>query len=79
MRAMSRAPERACSVSVAELSSSSVTTTPGWASWNAASASNSGVTVHAVTMPTVSRPLSKPVTSATDWRSAAAAASMSLA
>ena len=48
---------------------------PGWARWNAARASNSGVTVQAVTIPTTIRPVSSPVTSSTAWRAAAAAAS----
>ena len=75
IRARSAVPVRTRSMSQSELPSSRVIPTPGWARWNAASASNSGVTVQAVTIPTTIRPESSPVTSSTACRAADAAAS----
>ena len=57
-------------MSRSELSSIRAISTPGWARWNAARASNSGVTVQPVTMPTTSRPRISPVTSSTACRTA---------
>ena len=74
-RATSTVPLRTRSMSRSELSSIRVMSTPGWARWNAARASNNGVTVHAVTMPTTSRPRMSPFTSSTAWRTASTAAS----
>ena len=65
-------PSRTPSTSRSELSSSREISTPGCARWNAASASNSGVTVQPMTMPTVSRPRIRSVTSPTAWPTAPA-------
>jgi hypothetical protein len=75
MRARSASPARTRSVSRSELSSIRVISTPGWARWKAARALNSGVTVHAVTMPTTSRPRISPFTASTACRTAPADAS----
>ena len=48
--ARSACPLRTRSISRSEPSSSSDSSTPGWAAWNADSASNIGLTVQAVTM-----------------------------
>src|SRR4051812_14358053 len=75
IRARSMVASRTPSVSLSELSSSRDSSTPGWARWNAARASNSGVTVQPMTIPTVSRPRIRSVISPTAWPSAPAAPS----
>ena len=62
-------------MSQSELPSTSAISMPGCARWNPASASNSGVTVQAVTMPITSRPRISPVTSSTACRTALTAVS----
>ena len=78
-RATSTEPRRTRSTSRSEFSSIRLMSTPGWARWKPASASNNGVTVHPVTMPTTSRPRRSPFTSSTAWRTASTAASTALA
>ena len=75
MRATSSSPARTCSVSRSELSSVSEISIPGCAVPKAARASNSGVIVQPLTIPTSSRPRRTPETSSTAWRTAWAAPS----